>query len=282
MNSVGKYYILTYRHSRLLPDAISIGVVFIVPSSEKPFVVNRIFSYTTISKVYKENEGSFLASFLKVFEKRVDDLNKKFSNDNLFGSLTELELNLKAILPENSGAFNLESPTSLAFTDVEKDIAFFTQKIIGHHLQNDSARTRLDDYHLKLNFAQQLKQIDASQREKVKTDYTVKTESVDLKFDFAWKNGKVNLVSAVGFDYADDSSIDEKAFKWFGRLNHLNSLQAGYVPNLLISKPEPSHIKAFNKAYKLLKAAPTKTKFFEQKEFSDYISEINKEAKTFI
>ena len=115
----------------------------------------------------------------------------------------------------------------------------------------------------------------------IKTEYVVKTESVDLKFDFAWKNGKVNLVSAVGFDYADDSSIDEKAFKWFGRLNHLNSLQTDYVPNLLISKPELSHTKAFNKAYKLLKAAPTSTQFIEQSEFPDYISEINKEAKSF-
>lgn len=273
---------MTYRHSRHLPDAISIGVVFIVPGSQTPFVVNRIFSYTTISKVYKVRENAFLGSFLKVFEKRVDDLNKKVSNNDLFRGLSELEHSLKSILPENSGAFNLESPTSLAFTDVEKDLAFYTDKIIGHHLQTESARTRLDDHHLKLNFALQLKQIALSQRQKVKTDYTVKTESVDLKFDFAWKNGKVNLVSAVGFDYADDSSIDEKAFKWFGRLNHLNTLQADYVPNLLLSKPEAIHTRAFNKAYKLLKAAPTATKFIEQNELSDYISEIEKEAKSFI
>jgi hypothetical protein len=276
------YRALNYTHSQFSQDVIAIGVIFYTPDGSNHIRFIKAKSLSRLNHLYNISEGGFLASYFQAIQSSIDEINWYLDNHSLFNNVEELErLIQERVLGLNSGAISFSGARFIASDNFEKSIEFISNQLLGHYDSKKSEKERKDDTYLRKLFHDKLQRISPQQRDKVKDKYKVPTHTIDIEFDFAWKNGKVNGVSALGFDYKDKSSIDGKAHKWYGVLSHLEKIHSDITPNFILSPPLRIYRKEYDNALGLLTEVNTAPRFIKLNQIDDYIDEIAAKASSF-
>jgi hypothetical protein len=92
------------------------------------------------------------------------------------------------------------------------------------------------------------------------------TDSVDIEFDHALKNGAWHVVQPVSMDYKSGESMQRKASQWVGATVGLQGTPELARIFFLLGAPRPGHRKAYERAKSLLSQSPVATEIVEEKD----------------
>lgn len=91
----------------------------------------------------------------------------------------------------------------------------------------------------------------------------ISSETVNLEFKHAYKNGIWHCFQPISFDLVREDSMQDKAAKWVGNLYGLKSAEEELKIYFIVGKPsESTHANAFKRAIDLLKCVPSKNEIW--------------------
>lgn len=267
MNKQFRYTVLRYRPSYLLSENVNIGLLFYFPSDK-----NLSFIYPSnlerISKLFPGLANiSDIHEYLKAFERRADQLSRE---DELFNLEFENDI-LERFIVKDANSFYFSESKYGQYNDASEILKYYRRQYFNSYYSPDSFIRNQFEIALKKSADVNSPSLKLFQR-KISIDNKINT----TEFDFAWQNGKTNLVKALGFDFKYEENIQTKAFRWLGELTSLKE----FVPSenikfdFLVSKPkEQTLIKAYYQALEILRSLDAHKEIIEEEDLELYAKE---------
>lgn len=271
-----QYSLLKYCPSYLLGEWVNVGILFFFPESKEfklifPTALGRLsrsFPDTKIQQV--KNDLNLLKSKLTTINKSdniiQDHLNSKFIDENI-------------LLPDSTNLF-FEDIKTAKYKDIGKTLNFYYKQYFAPYFEVEEGGRHNDQYLVK-NFSQKIEGKKFSKLAKRNVEVTNKI-GISAKFNYAWKNGHINLVRPLSFDLVHKKTIEEKSVKWFGYIEQFRekATKSDLIFNFLVAKPsEKSLFKSFDKIISILDKEQDLVKLIYENEIDDYIKEAESSIK---
>lgn len=210
-----QYQLVRYIHDRSTSEFVNVGVVIFHP--ETRFVKSCFISkYGRISNFFSEVDGHFLISFLKQFEKDVNDISKK--SDELFFTYKNISEITLSILPKDDSAIECSEVKYGVGIDIDSALHTLYEVFVNkytHEIDED----KHDDKYVWKNVYK--KYFDRYEITKNLKPHSVQTTNDVFEFDKSWKNGIWHCYQTLSFDLKSVDNIKNKVYKWSGILNEL-------------------------------------------------------------
>lgn len=271
------YCILKYKHSPFLDESINIGVLIYFNESQK-FSFKYSKNLSRVNRIYNNVPEKTIKEYLR----QIDNRFKKYEsfNEILFplndSNLQEfLSFN---ILPRDATVLQF---TNFKTNEQEYEDNFIEQVIFEQYFIEDikSINSSQQEPIIISNLYKELRKQGFDElvnKNRVQRDYTLKTNTGNFSFDFAWKNGVWNLVKPVGFDVKNSDYIIQKARNNLGEFTDLVSeVNTQYKCAILVGKPSNSGLlDSYKKALSILEKVPETVKIIEENNIKSYSQEI--------
>ncbi|MBW2962899.1 DUF3037 domain-containing protein [Mesonia aestuariivivens] len=254
-----KYSILKYYHSPSLGECINIGIlIYFTHSNEFTFIYSK--KLNRIRSIYDNVSEKLIKYYLKEIDQKTQKLNSKaYNNQNQLNfKLNFDEIILESLLPKDGSSLQF----SKVFNNFQlgnsntKISKFLYQKFL---LEKDYKTDLNKDYFLAKKFYNNLKSKlgEKIDNDKFKKNVHVRNETgVEFKFNYAWINGKTNLVKPLNFDLSSSKNISDKAHKSYGLVIDLEQIAKtqNYSFNFIVGKPKSNEfLREYNHSISLLK-----------------------------
>jgi hypothetical protein len=217
MNLQKKYYfaLLRYCPSFILGEQVNIGILYFFPDENK---VDFVFPSTLVrlKDFYPEVQLRVVREYLQHIKKTSQNI---ILETNTFFPENPQELIEKYFGLPNSVSIYFESPKLGFYSSIETlkkqhDTLYFQSYYAK------TGRNPHDEAYLKQTFEKQLATFDFKP-DLLEKQYIIQGKRSRIKFEYAWLNGVLNLVQPLSFDLTEASSIQNKSFTWFGKLNQI-------------------------------------------------------------
>lgn len=262
-----KYAVLKYRPSYLLDEQVNVGILIVFPEDH---LVEFLYPQhlQRLTHLFPDAELAFVRRYLIGFKNRAAQLSKK----NLFVAAEKDNLITDEFLVQDATALFFTEWKSGSYRSPADLLRHFSQTYFSLYEEHVD-ESKHDEEYLKTQINQRLRQ-DEEKYALIKRDVILANNRAEVEFDFAWQNGKVNLVRTVGFDLKSREGILNKSHLWFGRLTNLRSdIEAKQAEvHFLLSKPrDPELLKSFDTALAVLKDIDLPQKIYLEKDIEDYV-----------
>lgn len=279
MNKQLIYSILQYKHSPVLGEAINVGVLFYFPGEVKNIYLH-ITDATRLKLIYKDFDPRYFNSILKLINNNVvkysEDLHaSKLLNENFRDFIHTYLLKNDDTVLQFSDLYSVLN----VYPDPQKVVEEYTNLLLPLSLRKDTQIIKHNESFIIKKFKTRLFSRSKELEEKVIKNYLVKTDEFSIKFEYAWKNGSLNLVHPLSFDLQDIQAIQRKTAEYCTYLSWLNryTKENNCRIDLLLAKPQEENLlNSYNKSVKLLKSIESNSQLipFEQiDEYSDKAAE---------
>jgi hypothetical protein len=230
MNNLNTCYIslLKYCPSYVLGEVVNIGILFILPNENKcvfyhPTKLSRITKFyplADLNNLKKQLNSIYIKTNKIEFHNSPDKLIEKY-----FGTREAVNL-------------FFEKPLYGKYVNVNILIEEYKKQYFSVY-EDDIEYKKHDEKYLKHLFEEKIRneRIDINL---IRKEYLIESKRNHIKFDFAWRNGNLNLVQPLGFDLKKEQSIVEKSFNWVGKISQLKSviLEKNIHIDFLVSEPQ--------------------------------------------
>lgn len=273
MNKQLIYSILQYKHSPVLREAINVGILFFFPE-ESTKVRFHFTDATRIRPIYKDFDVRYFHAVLKIIQANIE----KYA-DNIYATSIQASNFRKFIndfvLKEDDSALQFSDIQFAinSFSSTEKAVEAYTHLLLPLSEKKDQEVIKRDERVILKKFRTRLLSIKPELEGHLKKDVEITTEDVSLKFEFAWKNGSLNLVQPLSFDLQDKHAIQKKTAEFCSYLNWLGNLTQtkNYRIDLLLSEPHHHELQdAYQKSLKLLEKSGSNKKLVTFDEIDNY------------
>lgn len=275
------YCILKYKHSPFLDESINIGVLIYFESTQK-FVFKYSKTLNRIKNIYSNVPEKTIKEYLRQINKYLTEY--QGLKENIFPLN---DLNLKSFLAQNVLPAD---GTVLQFshfkTDYLRDFTEeFIEKVIIEKVFIDDIRPNHSQQQEPKIISHLFKELkrqgfeELANKNRIKKDFNIQTNTGNFNFDFAWKNGVWNLVKPVGFDLKTGDGIVQKARNNLGEFTDLESeVKSQYKCALIVGKPsDKSLYQNYTKALNILHKLPETISIIEEKDIKNYSHQILEE-----
>lgn len=274
-----QYSILRYRHSYFLAEEVNVGILFFFPPEGRlEFLYPN--SLQRISQLYPDFTVHTLRKYLNAFYKQAQKLTKSGS----FGSDSDLfeQSDLQSIIEEH---FLKEDATALLFSDIKKGtyenaeqtLSFYEDRYLTVY-EKEKERDRKDETYIIHKVEEGLKEYELTDSREIKREYIIETPYLSQKFNYAWKNGTINLVTPIGLDLTLEDSIENKGLNWHGRLDKFREKaeQDNLRFDLIVSRPEdPGLFKTYDNVLKILEDNKAPKVIYELDNLHAYVDHLS-------
>lgn len=273
MKKYFSYYILQYRHSAFISEAINIGILFLFPEEKE--VHFELGDLVRVKRAYPNFDTSIVHKILlNISNKAVGEYKGLFNPFDIFPDLDNFK---KTLLREDDSSlvFLPVKNSAYPFNNIKKVIEQYSQLLLVNHSGN-VARKRHDEKFISKSYLNNIINKDKNAVIALKKDIRVESNGVKLDFDFSWKNGKVNLVKPVSFDYLDEHDIQHKSITYFGYLLKLKgyALERGINYHLIVAKPQQKNLFfEYEKALDIIKSSESPTRIITEESLESYSEE---------
>lgn len=258
-----QYSVLKYRPSYFLGEEVNIGLLFLFKDDQKVTFIypNKLARLTSF---YPDVSLKTIRTYLKAFQQIAEKLE--------VATASTLDTSvLNHFLLEDASNLYFSSIKNGAYETVEQTVAYYREAYF-HVYESPKIAIRKDEKYLNDRFSQQLAKYPIAKK-RFQKNITIENELQQTKFDFAWKNGSVNLIKSISFDLKEKEGIQSKSFRWFGELTKLAPKAA--VENLkfdlLIAKPQSSQLfKTYDKAIDILEGIKAPKTIIEEDQLDRY------------
>jgi hypothetical protein len=272
-NNFYTYCLLKYKHSPFLDESVNIGVLIYFGDSQR-FSFKYSKNLSRIKSIYNNIPEKTIKEYLRQIHNRLEKLQS--SNEDLF---LLNDLNLKEFLHQNILPIDA---TVLQFSNFKTDYQDIEQSLLEEIIFEQYF---IEDIKVSNNQAQEPKIIshfynvlnkngfrEVANKNRIQKDFTLKTETGNFNFDFAWKNGVWNLVKPVGFDLKTPEGIIQKARNNLGEFTDLESeVKSQYKCAIIVGKPTDKKLFGnYNKALNILHKLPKTVEILEETDLKNY------------
>lgn len=271
------YCLLKYKHSPFLDESINIGVLIYFGYSQK-FYFKFSKYLNRIKSVYNNVPEKTIKEYLRQINNKLERYN---SDKNILFPLNDTNLkeflNLN-ILPIDSGVLQFSSfRTNIQEFDDELIESIITEQYFIDDIKANSNQQQ--EPKIIANLYKELKTQGFDQvvnKNRVKRDFNIQTNTGNFNFDFAWKNGVWNLVKPVGFDLKTGDGIVQKARNNLGEFTDLESeVKSNYKCAIIVGEPSDKKLfDNYSKALNILNKLPNIVKVVEERNLKNYTIEI--------
>lgn len=271
-----QYSILKYYHSLALGEQINLGLLISSDQSEKiEFLYPRHLK--RLSSVYSNISVNFLKHYLRDFEKRANELTRNEYN-HVFKEFDLEDLIRQYFLVPDSNSLRFSKVRKAKQADYEKLKNYYYNAFLGEYEIKEETEKKDEKYVIK-RVKDFIHKYNPDVEEKLKKDIDVSNKEwgVNVKFDLAWKNGSLNLLTPLGFDLYDPNSIIEKATRWYGTLSFLRDTakQENYSFDILLTKPRKREFfSSYDNALKILNELNAPKNIYQEDEIEKYLNNL--------
>ncbi|NJK96580.1 MAG: DUF3037 domain-containing protein [Bacteroidales bacterium] len=210
MNKQLIYSILQYKHSPVLREAINIGILFYFPDQEKK-IHFHFTDATRLRSIYKDFDIRYFNTILKIIRINIEQYSDHIYATSLQTSNFKKFINDFLLKEDDSALQFSEIQYAInSFSNVEKTVEAFIHLLLPLSEKKDHEVIKHDERFILKKFRTRLLSIKPELDGHLKKDVEITTEEVSLKFEFAWKNGSLNLVQPLSFDLLDKHAIQKK------------------------------------------------------------------------
>lgn len=271
------YCLLKYKHSPFLDESINIGVLIYFNESQK-FSFKYSKNLSRVNRIYNNVPEKTIKEYLR----QIDNRFKKYESfDEILFPLNDSNLQeflSYNILPRDASVLQF---TNFKTNEQEYDNNFIEQVIFEQYFIEDikAPNNTQQEPIIISNLYKELRKQGFDElvnKSRVQRDYTLKTNTGNFNFDFAWKNGVWNLVKPVGFDVKNSDYIIQKARNNLGEFTDLVSeVNSQYKCAIIVGKPSNSSLfDSYKKALSILEKVPKTVKIIEENNIKTYTQEI--------
>ncbi|NWL04241.1 hypothetical protein DM790_25770 [Flavobacterium collinsii] len=272
-NNFYTYCLLKYKHSPFLDESVNIGVLIYFGNSQS-FSFKYSKNLSRIKSIYDNIPEKTIKEYLRQIHNRLEKLQS--FNENLFPLN---DLNLKDFLHQNILPIDASvlqfSNFKTDYQDIEQSILediifeqYFIEDIKTSNYQTQEPKIISHFYSVlnKNGFR------EVVNKNRIQKDFTLKTETGNFNFDFAWKNGVWNLVKPVGFDLKTPEGIIQKARNNLGEFTDLESeVKSQYKCAIIVGKPTDKKLFGnYTKALSILHKLPDSIEVLEENDLKNY------------
>lgn len=266
------YSLLKYKHSAILDESLNVGLL-IYFQNDGSFVFEHSKKLSRIKSIYPIVSDKIIKHYLHQISyrlKRFDNLTDEFIKVELRQSFDYFLSN--QILPYDGSSLQFSSSkTNFQYEKNNKEIK---KHLIDLFLFEEVDNKANKDYLLAKKFYSNIKnKIDSIDPKYFKKDYKVQNSSgVEFNFNYAWKNGSLNLVKPLNFDLSEAKYISDKAHKNYGLIVDLQDKaeQNDLRFDFLVGRPKRKELfKEYDHSIKLL-GGLKRIDIIEEEEISRY------------
>lgn len=266
-----KYAALKYRSAYDLGEQVNIGLLFIFPDEQRVAFIHP-GSFQRLNQTFPDVDLNGLKRDLRAFSRQAQILCTNTSI-NLFSDFDQITT--KYFLAPDASALFFGEWKSGFYTQSEAVIKHYEAHYFSYYKQSVETGKRDEEY-LKNKALQALKGRH-EQYGFLKHNVILQNSLVHAQFDFAWQNGKLNLVRPLGFDLKTNDGIQNKSLLWFGKLSNLKenlTLEQTEV-HFLLSEPNSKALhNAFEAAKTVLLSLPIQKRIILEKDIEAYTDQI--------
>ncbi|HEX8547298.1 MAG TPA: DUF3037 domain-containing protein [Cytophagaceae bacterium] len=275
MNRIFEFSILKYVHSRVLKEEVNVGILFFF-KDQGPIVFRAPEKFGRLKGFYNNFSEPLLKRYLSSFTQTAKRLSARFTSDIGFN----YGLKLQAVIKED---FLVDDFSALEFSEIKigsskaktvnEIIETYYSLYFSHYIVQNKKVERHNEKFILKEFRESLLSFDRTIEKYIHKDRLIESKSTYQKFDYAWKNGSLNLVKAISFDLKDPNTINDKAVQFYGSLDLLGdkAVDENYRFDLLISAPQDKGLfDAYEKALSILKESKAPKKIIEENGIKDY------------
>ncbi|MBF8962951.1 DUF3037 domain-containing protein [Pontibacter sp. FD36] len=273
MTGTFQYTVLKYRHSFIAGEVLNIGILFLLADGRIEFHYPSKLS--RISSLYPKFPTSFVKNTLSSFKSTASKLSKKPNANIIYQESFESLLN-NNFLTISSG--------SLFFDEVKQGVSISDNKSLVEHYYNLYLGNYEEETHLIKNEKYILDKVKTIIKDrfspviesKLRVNKVINDPNGNFteSFDYGWLNGKLNLITPIGFDLAQEQTFENKAFRWNAILNFLKepAEKENIKFDILLTKPTDKHLeRSYFKARDIIERSNAPLKFVEENEFNSYL-----------
>ena len=238
-----QYSLLKYCPSYALGEQVNVGIVFFFREDlELKFIFPTALS--RLHSLFPNTDIRILKSYIKNINTKINVLAK--DKVLLEKSILEEVLKDKVLTPDSNSLYFDEIKTS-KYTTIGQSLEYYYNSYFSVYHTQEKSLKHSDQYLIK-QFSNKIntnKKFNALFKRSVKVS---NKRGIQTTFDFAWRNGHVNLIKPLSFDLIQKNSIQEKSVKWFGYVTQLEARAKAenLIFNFLVAKPSN---KALYKSY---------------------------------
>jgi len=228
-----QYQILRYRHDIVSGEFANIGIVFFDAKNNvlKAKFVNK---YKRLSHFFGNISSTFLMRTLRQLEKDFSKLAKSLEKEQSLIDSKNIQELTTLVLPKDDNALFFSK--TFSGWHFEFDLAFSEtyNQVIGKY-QGSVVERSNDAYAWKRVYKQYFDKYGITSQLKPKG---VRTDFTTIEFDRTVQNGSLHCFQSLSFDLKHESSIEEKIYRWDGRIRELATAEQPLKVYLLSILPQ--------------------------------------------
>lgn len=214
-----RYQILRYRHDLVSGEFANLGIVFF-DQTNNTLRAKFVNKYKRLSQFFGEISSTFLMRTLRQLSKEFSILAESLDEgrSDLIRS-KEIEELTTLILPKDDNA--LVFSETFSGWHFEADLAFqeLYYQIIERY-QSSKVERHTDAYAWKEIYKKHFDNYGITSQLKSKR---VKTDFTTIEFDKTIQNGSLHCFQSISFDLRHEGSIEDKIYRWDGRIRELTT-----------------------------------------------------------
>jgi hypothetical protein len=230
-----QYQVLRFLPDRISEEFINLGIV-IYDAKERKIESKFYQKISRVSAFFPSVNSRNLASSLKYLQKEFDNISVNLKNEFSFDEYQSIDQITKEVLPKDESALYFTKPKEHLGLSIHLLMNMLYDRCVINYVHEEEREYVTDKEvwnRLYKNYFDDLKITEHLQPHKIHTQLDT------WEFDKAWKNGVWNLFETVSFDLVKEDSIKDKAYKWWGKIDELQTTKEP-IHIFLLSKL-PSH-----------------------------------------
>jgi len=251
MKSKFTYSILQYRHSFLIREAVNVGILFAFHEENK---IEFAFSNAhRVKLIYPDFNPLLFNGTLNFIQDKI-----KSESDNYLFKEFNINENFKdflhnKLLREDSSVLQFTEPIqAITINDIKVTVKNYSVLLLPGIDTKKQEILKHNENYISKEYSKYLSQINKLAENKIKKDIPVSFNGINLKFDYSWKNGTLNLVKPLSFDLTAHADIQNKSATYFGYFTLLKNYaeQNNCRFDILVAKPQDR--KLYDEYYKAI------------------------------
>lgn len=279
MRTEYSYNILRYMHDRTNGEVLNLGIVFYAPSTrDLYFHIER--SAVRLADAFPGFDKDAHKQLTQQLAAKLNQVKLQLTSSGSVGTSENVPQSSRDIIakywPDLALSYFFDETQVGVTRDPLSAFEHLCQTVTNGPTSSHKSLSRSDDEVWSV-----FKKCLNAQNSKIalKPDIA-KSDLIELKVDHSYRNGKLNIIQPITFDFAKQESIQEKAVKWVGNTVALSGSQDIGKIYFLLGKPSNSaHIDAYNKAKQILEKVVIDHTTYEEDQAEKFAVDIDKDMK---
>jgi hypothetical protein len=231
------YALVRYKQDVVSGECMNVGVIVFAPTQH--FFQARLSSkYRRLSNAFVNFDSAHYRNVIAKLRQGFTRIEEQFRKqatelpfENTPRALSEI---ISTVLPPNDTAFQIDVVGGGLSANLDDTVKALFERFVLRNTPHKERENKTDDDVWK-TFEQVFREQNILQYLHSKT---ISTPEIDVEFTHCWKNGTYRAYQPLSLDLQEAHSIEDKVFKWYGKLAALAEASEEVHVSFLVGLPD--------------------------------------------